>query len=127
MVTEASRGQCLEALHPVVLPVLQEASLFLFGESRMFFHLFNEGESSVLIEAVPREGEVVVKGSPCGAVHIMAVCVDSEICWRFALAHVLGLGTLGTVPKIDGVPAPAVEVMSDLQFFAGGVAGECLR
>ena len=108
VVVKASRGQCLEALHPVVLPVLQEASSFLLGESRIFFHLFNEDESGVLIEAVPREGEVVVKGSPCGAVHIIAVCVDPEICWRLALAYVLGLGALDTVPQVNSVPAPAV-------------------
>ena len=62
----------------------------------------------MFIEAVPREGEVVVKGSPLGAMHIGAVCVDSQIGWWFALAHVLGLGALDAVSQVNSVSASAV-------------------
>ena len=64
---------------PVILAVLEKASFFLFGESRMVFYLFNEGKSSVCIEAVPQKDKVFIEGPPCVAVNIMLMHVYPEV------------------------------------------------
>ena len=53
--------------------------------------LLDERKACVVVEVVPREGEMVVEGSSRGFSYVKAVCVHAKVGWGFGFTDILGV------------------------------------